>query len=186
MFKKLNIPVHLDGVEPALGKDKDGEQITETVLAWRIHPFSPELAAELDAMVRNTLWSIGKVDVQEKIKSIQFELKVPAFAIALKAAPDMSHNSLEIPYARLDKNAVVAKKHKDVAGWALTFKTRIPTPDANSLAFLHAGYTRQHWLTFEPAEPDLISAMEGEPAPSSPPPRRRKASSEGKAAPDVH
>jgi hypothetical protein len=185
MFKRKNIGVYLDSIVPAIGKDKGGEETLETILGFRIHPFSPELAAELDPMVRSTLWSIGKVDVQEKVKAITFELKLPSFAILFAAAPDMSHATIEVPYARLDASQVSAKKHKDVAGWALTFKVRIPTPDAESLAKLHYGYTRQHFLTFVPAAPDLIDAME-RPADQPPPRAKRERKPAAGAATDVH
>ena len=45
MFKRKNIGMYLDSLEPAIGKDKDGEQTLETVLGFRIHPFAPESSA---------------------------------------------------------------------------------------------------------------------------------------------
>lgn len=185
MFKRKHIPIYLDGVAPAIGKDKDGEEQHETVLTLRIHPFSPELAGELDQFVRSTLWTMTKVDVQEKVRSIVFDLKLPSFAMVFQAAPDASVG-WEFPYARLDKGQVTAKKHKDVAGWALTFKVRVPTPDANMLAMLHAGYTRQHFITFEPAEPDLIAAMEAQPEASTHAGKRGGRKSRSSEATDVH
>lgn len=189
MFKRKNIGAYLDSIVPAIGKDKSGDEILETVLGFRIHPFSPELAAELDPLVRRTLWSIERVDVQDKVKSISFELKMPGFAIHWNAAPDMTHNGLEIPYARLDAGVVNAKKHKDVSGWAVTFKIRIPTPDADSLAAMHHGYTRQHFLTFVPAAPDLIDAMEAAPEgeqAAAPARKRRGKAAAAEASTDVH
>lgn len=189
MFKKPNIPIYLDDVSPAMGKDKAGDERLDTLLTFRIHPLSPELASELDMAVRNTLWSVGKVEVSEKVKSIVFELKVPAFAMAFKAAPDSSRPSILLPYGRVEGSAITAKKHKDVGGWALTFKARVTTPDAQDLAKLHHGYTKQHFITFEAAAPDLIAAMEAEPDESeedaAPPPRGRRGGA-AKGAPDVH
>jgi hypothetical protein len=56
-------------------------------------------------------------------------------------------------------------------------------PDEHALALLHNGYRRQHFVTFEPAAPDLIDAMEESPAP---PPTGRKRAGGGKEATDVH
>lgn len=188
MFKKPNIPIYLDNIVPSIGKDAEGDDRNDCQLTFRLQPFSPELAVELDAAVRNTLWTMGKVEVSEKVKAITFELKQPAFAMAFKMAPDASRNSIELPYAKLESGLVQAKKHKDVAGWALTFKVRIPTPDAGMLAKLHAGYTKQHFITFEPAEPDLIASMEAEPeGEKTPPPRGGRRGGNGKgASTDVH
>lgn len=183
MFKRSNIPIYLDSLTPAIGKDKAGDQQNETILGFRIHPFSPELATELDPFVRNALWSIGKVDVQDKVKSIVFELLLPSFAMLWRPAPDATVGT-EFPYCRLDKSQVNAKKHKDVAGWALTFKVRIPTPDANILAMLHHGYTRQHFITFSPADADLISAMEA--TEEEAPPASKKRGGKSREATDVH
>lgn len=187
MFQRPNIPIYLDGVEPAIGNDQDGDEQLDTQLTFRIHPLHPDLAGELDALVRSTLWTIGKADVSDKVKAITFELKQPGFQILWRATPDSPRASLAIPYAKLEKGIVHAKKHKDVAGWALTFKVRMPTPDADSLAFLHHGYTRQHFLSFQPAAPDLLSVMERtEPeAPKRGPGRPRKERPEMGAA-DVH
>jgi hypothetical protein len=185
LFKRQHIPIYLVGIAPILGKDKQGEQVLETLLDFRIHPITPELATELDPLVRSTLWSLGKVDVQEKVKSITFELGLPAFAIAFRPAPDLAHASIEVPYARLDKGQILAKKHKDVAGWAITYSVRIPTPDAESLALMHHGYSKQHFLTFTPAAPDLIDAMEV-PEGQRPPTSNRKGRGKEAAANDVH
>jgi hypothetical protein len=172
VFRRPNIPVYLDGVEPAMGTDQEGGEQLDTQLHFRIHPLSPELAGELDALVRATLWTIGKNDPSEKVKAITFELKQPGFQIVWRATPDTTRPTLAMPYAQLEKGIVHAKKHKNVAGWALSFRLRIPSPDADTLAFLHHGYTRQHFLTFEAAAPDLLSAMEGT-AEGGPSPERR-------------
>ena len=160
MFTKPNIPIYLDGIEPAIGKDKDGDEQRDTILSFRIHPVSPELATDLDPFVRAALWTLGNVDPSEKTKAITFELHQPAFSLEFRAAPDTSRVAFAAAYAKLEKSTVHARKHRDVSGWALTFKVRLETPDAKGLATLYAGYTHQHFLTFAPAEPDLISSME--------------------------
>ena len=161
MFTKPNIPVYLDMIQPAVGKDKEGDERQDIELTFRIHPISPELAAELDKAVRNMLWKQGNVEASEKVKSVSFDLTVSPQAILFRAAPDASRAHIEIPYARCSD--FKARKHKDVAGWAMTFKAKAPTPGEHELALLHAGYTKQHFLTFEQAAPDLIDAMEEEP-----------------------
>lgn len=161
MFQKQNIGIYLDDIQPELGKDKDGDERHDLALKWRIHPLTPELASELDPAVRSVLWSLNKVEISDKVKSVGFELKLPAQAVFIKAAPDASRAHITIPYARIV--AIEAKKHKSIQGWALTFRATFPMPDEHALALLHHGYKRQHFVTFEPAAPDLIDAMEEQP-----------------------
>jgi hypothetical protein len=187
MFKKQNIGIYLDDIQPEIGKDKDGDERRDLALKFRIHPLTPELASELDPAVRNVLWTLNKVEISDKVKSVGFELKLPAQAIMLKAAPDATRVQVEIPYSRIV--AVEAKKHKSIQGWALTFRATFPMPDEHALALLHNGYRRQHFVTFEPAAPDLIDAMEENPDGKGKPLTRvfgEKKNGKGKEATDVH
>lgn len=183
MFKKANIGIYLDNIVPAIGKDKAGDERRDLDVSFRIHPFSPELATELDPVVRGMLWSIGKVEASEKVASVGFDLKLSAQRIMFRAAPDATRVNIDVPYARI--KGISARKHKGIAGWALTFHAVFPMPDEHALALLHNGYKRQHFLSFEATAPDLIDAMEQ--APEAPPARRPPdKKSNGKEASDVH
>lgn len=187
MFKKANIPVYLDGVSPAIGKDKDGDKRGEVELSFRVHPLTPELAEELDHIVRTSLWKTGSVEISDKVKSVGFDLTERPQSIRFRAAPDATRYNIDIPYAIV--SAFVAKKHKDVTGWALTFKALAPTPSDHELALLHHGYTKQHFLTFEQTEQDLIDAMESDDSPKAPPqprPKRSGQKPESETPADVH
>jgi hypothetical protein len=188
VFKKSNIGIYLDDITPAIGKDKEGDERRDLDLSFRIHPFSPELATELDAVVRSTLWTMGKVEISDKVKTVGFDLKLPAVAILFKAAPDATRVNIEVPYARVGN--IAARKHKGIQGWALTFHAVFPMPDEHALALLHNGYKRQHFITFEAAAPDLIDAMEENPDNGKPLTRvftdKDKKGGKGKEASDVH
>jgi hypothetical protein len=158
MFTTPNVPVYLDFIEPATGKNADGDELHMVIATFRIHPLTPELAGEIDKAVRAVLFDT-KGELLARIKSVGFDLTILPQQVEFRSAPDVARPWCTFPYAEI--SAIKAAKHKDVSGFALTFKAKAETPDKDQLARLHKNYLKQTFLTVAAADRDLITEMQG-------------------------
>ena len=158
MFKTKFIPMDLQGVTPR-AINGDGEK-RAVDLKFQIRPLTRELATELGDEVRTHLFRLTDGGTRSEVRRIDLTL------IALKpqridfGPPDSDGPFLSIAVAKISD--VHASKDSETDGFILKFKASFDYPTANELMQLVAGLQRQHFVTLEDAEQNLIDAMEGE------------------------
>lgn len=149
------IGVFCDGFHPRLEKQKGGDEVKVIDIAFRVQPFSPELAADLigDGLIKRTLFRHDDGSQLPGMKSVAFDIYTPRQLMKVFAAPDVEEPSFA--FDQVEVTNLKARTEKGIDGWALVFHASYGPVGDRELGQMQAWYTTQRFLTFEEAEPML-------------------------------
>lgn len=158
MFETTHIPMDLQGVRlRAISGEAEKRAVD---LTFQVRPFTRELAAELgEDTVRGHLFRRQDAGTRSELKRLDLSLSVKPQRVAF-GAHDMPKPELAIELAKITNVRVTRDTETD--GFILRFVASFEYPSPKDLSFLTAGLQRQHFITLEDADQNLIDAMEGE------------------------
>jgi len=153
-----HVGVYLDAIGHRVetGKESDTRWIDLTL---RIQPLTPALAGQIAADVRALLFGMLDAEPRSTVKALEFALAVPAQTLRVRLIPDLALAEMavgEYAFPDCEIGRLRARTHKDVDGYALTFRASFANPSARDLEYVNAWLTEQRFVTFLAAQPDLF------------------------------
>ncbi len=153
MFSSKHVPAYLDDLAFRVWKDKSGDEHKLIDLALRVEPLTTELAGEIHADVKGALFRRSSGEINERLSRVAFNIPIKPQSVAFRPDRGMkpSFEAEEVKVSRL-----VAKKDKGSPAWVCTFVISLPDCGADDLAVLQDALYKQHFVTFENAQPGLF------------------------------
>jgi hypothetical protein len=139
-------------------KDKSGDEYKCCDLTFRIEPMTRELAAELDEAIKGTLYRRNDAEINGHLTKVEFTHKPKPQALTFRPDPALTMTSLELDESKITK--LRARKPKDGNHWVFLFRATVAQLSGQDLLYLQEALYKQHFLTFEPAEPGLFDEEE--------------------------
>lgn len=152
--KETCIPMRIDKVEHQT-MTKDDAEIGLVKMTFLVSPLTRELADDLSAFMRRTLFTATDAEVNPQLKAAQFDLGVKPQLIEVRSAPDQDDPTFTIEEAKI--GTLVASRSKKAAGWRLRFSATFSPRSEHQLAQVVDSYTKTRYCTFENAVADLFS-----------------------------
>ena len=157
--------------------EKDDQEIPLVDITCEINPLPAKLAAEIDDVVRRTLYTINDAEVSTKIKAIAFDpgaLGLLPQAIEFRSAPDQGKETFTLLETKI--SSLKAKRGKKSTAWTLVFVATCSPASDKQLGQIVDCYLKTRYLSFENASATLFDADEKKER------RTRGASAAGEAA----
>lgn len=154
MFSKSRIPLKVTNITPQKLEHEEKDLVLLKI-DCEVEPFAPELAADLDADVRNTLYTRQDAAIKTKVTSISWDLGIPAQLVDLRMAPDQDEPSFTLAEAKVSN--LKTKRSGKSNAWRLTFTLTCLPATAHQMNAIIDSYTKTRYTDWEAAQPDLFS-----------------------------
>lgn len=154
MFDRNRIPLKVTNITPQKMEHEE-KDLTLLKIDCEIEPFTPELAADLDADVRQTLYTRQDAAIKTKVTSIGWDLGIPPQMVDLRLAPDQEEPSFTLDEAKVSN--VKTKRSGKSTAWRLTFSLTVFPTSAQQMNQIIESYTKVRYTDWEVAHPDLFS-----------------------------
>jgi hypothetical protein len=137
----------------------DEETRRIVVCTFNIVPFTAAQAEDLH--VRSVLFDATTGQPKEAIETIVVHVDLPLQLMSWAMAPDQTDKRIIINDAQLEsKVRAKVKRDRDPLMVDATFRISFHYPTAAELLYIANGVNDTHYMTFEPAQGDLLDASD--------------------------
>ncbi len=159
MFHSQHVECYLARMTHRVAKNKSTRsKVTIVDLGFEVRPLTPALAGELGMKAR-LFSSHGEVLTDTDAMVFNAKKICPKEQlIELWQAPDMPKASWALEHVQV--KAIRAAQSGKASNWTLYFTVTFENPSRDDLAYLNAGLTEKHYLTFFDAAPRLTGLDE--------------------------
>lgn len=138
---------------------KDEAEVPIADLSYRIQPFTPELAGELDGAVRRTLFRLSDGEPVPHLTGATFKIvNSQRQNVVVHSTPDTKKPKFAMIGCALSKT-LRARADADMPGFVATFRVSMEHPSGDELAFFQDSLHKQHFLTFQPTQGDMLDEL---------------------------
>lgn len=152
-FDVEKVGCYLDAITHRVEKTADGRELKIVDLVLRVQPFTPELAAALDADVCTLLFQ--RNEPRSKVKRLEVRLPMSRQLLTVYLLPDEPTALAQIAFTDVEISRTRARAEKGVDGYGFVFTASFGPPSPQDLEFVCGWHGNQKFLTFEPQEKEL-------------------------------
>jgi len=160
MFATEHIPVRIANIAHRQ-MEKGDQEIPLVDITCEINPLPAKLAAEIDDIVRRTLYTVNDAEVSTKIKAIAFDpgaIGLLPQSIEFRSAPDQTKETFTLLETKV--SSLKAKRGKKSTAWTLVFVVTCSPASDKQLGQIVDSYLKTRYLSFDNATATLFDADE--------------------------
>lgn len=135
--------------------NSDGEEVQTLKVSLVVSPLTRELADDLSAFMRRTLFTANDAAVNQQLTRAQFDICHIPQEIEVRMAPDQDEPSFVIGEAKVGPLKV--SRGLRSTGWDLRFDIEFAPESEHQLAQVCDSHAKMRFLSFSNAEADLFS-----------------------------
>lgn len=158
LFTSEKIPAYLDDMTHRLHR-RDEAEVPIVDLAYRLQPFTPDLAGELDGAVRRTLFRLSDGEPAPHLVGAIFKVaNGQQQNVVVHSTPDTKKPKFAMIGCALSKTLRV-RADADMPGFVATFRVSMEHPSGDELAYFQEALHKQMFLTFQPTQGDMLDEL---------------------------